>query len=47
MFTWAWQRHLHRHRCADYEVCGNPICWLVWRLEWALWYRCGREERPE
>ena len=45
LFNWAWQRHLDkRHFCGEYEVCGNPVCWVAWFLEKWLWYGGMRDE---
>lgn len=42
-FSWlfwrVFDRHNAKHRNSDYEVCRRPLCWLVWRLEWLLWWR--------
>ncbi len=42
LFSARWEFHLSRHPNCDYEVCRDPLCYLVWALEWALWYRGGR-----
>jgi len=33
----AFVRHTFGHHNADFEACGDPLCWLAWQVEWRLY----------
>lgn len=44
LFSWSFDRHYLKEHNADYEVCNDWACRLLWAIENILWWGGRGEE---